>query len=239
MSNGKHLAKGSTQPMLPDDGKLRLYSMRFCPFAQRVHHVLAAKGIPHHVIYINLMEKPEWFFAINPLGKVPALEINSNEIIYESLIVADYLEEKFPQVSLYPKDPLKKAKDRILIERFSSVIAPMYKLFGGAESNALGELVNALDIFEAELRNRNTLYFGGNKPGMVDYMIWPWCERADMLRFLLGNKYELDVERFQKLLKWRDIMKEDEVVKAHYISPENHAKFIKSRSTGYDYDMLA
>jgi pyrimidodiazepine synthase/glutathione S-transferase len=236
MNNGKHFATGSTQPIIPDDGKLRLYSMRFCPFAQRIHHVLAAKGIPHHVIYIHLKYKPEWFPAINPLGKVPAVEINSNEIIYESMIVADYLEEKYPEISLYPKDPLQKAKDKILIERFSGVLTAMYKIYGGGESSVFEELVNALDVFETELRNRNTPYFAGKTPGLVDYMIWPWCERLDVLKILF--KYELDAKRFPKFIEWINAMKEDKVVKEHYITPEDHATFIQSIKTTYDCDLL-
>lgn len=34
----------------------------------------------------------------------------------------------------------------------------------------------------------------------VDYMIWPWCERADMLGFLIGDRYKLDDERFPNLV---------------------------------------
>nr|ACZ02430.1 glutathione S-transferase omega class [Drosophila melanogaster] len=65
MSNGRHLAKGSPMPDVPEDGILRLYSMRFCPFAQRVHLVLDAKQIPYHSIYINLTDKPEWLLEVS------------------------------------------------------------------------------------------------------------------------------------------------------------------------------
>lgn len=65
--------------------------MRFCPYAQRVHLVLEAKGIPYHTININLTEKPDWLFEANPLGKVPALELVNepgNPFLAESLIIA-------------------------------------------------------------------------------------------------------------------------------------------------------
>jgi pyrimidodiazepine synthase len=57
----------------------------------------------------------------NPLGKVPALETEAGDCIYESLIVADYLDEKYPQTPLHSTDSMQKAKDRILVERFASV----------------------------------------------------------------------------------------------------------------------
>lgn len=196
---------GSTKPNIPADGKLRLYSMKFCPFAQRAHLILNAKGIPHHVIYINLVDKPDWYFNMNPLGKVPALEVAPNTFIYESLIVCEFLDEKYPDVPILPKDPLARAHDKILVERFNAVISPMYKLYvspTGPEGahGALYEFVVALDTFEDELKKRGTPFFGGKKPGFVDYMIWPWCERAAMLEVLGGDKYVLDVERFKQLV---------------------------------------
>ena len=70
---------------------------------------------------INLVQKPEWYFVRNPLGKVPAIELDSGDAIYESLIISDYLDEIHPQPPLYNKNPLQKAKDRLLIETFSKV----------------------------------------------------------------------------------------------------------------------
>jgi pyrimidodiazepine synthase len=75
----------------------------------------------YDVVNINLQEKPEWYFLKNPLGKVPALETESGDCIYESLIIADYLDEIYPQTPLHSRDSMQKAKDRILIERFGSV----------------------------------------------------------------------------------------------------------------------
>lgn len=245
MSAGKHLSKGSTCPKLPDDGQLRLYSMRFCPFAHRVHLVLDAKKIPYHTIFINLTEKPEWLAEKNPLLKVPALELANepgNPVIIESLVVCEYLDEKYPQNRLLPKDPLKKAQDKILVERFGPVTGALHKvLLNGPENSpgALTDISQGLDIFEKELGDRKTIYFGGDKPGWIDYMIWPWCERAEMLKFLLGDKYEMDQERFKNLIKWREVMIEDAAVKGSYLDGETHAKFIKTRrTTTPDYDML-
>jgi glutathione S-transferase len=96
-------------------------------------------------------------------------------------------------------------------------------------------------VFETELKKRGTRFFGGSKPGFADYMIWPWCERTDAFAFILGDKYELDKVRYNKLLEWKDSMKQDAAVKATIISGENHFLFRKSyfRPEGPDYDMLA
>lgn len=195
---------GASMPALPKDGKIRLFSMRFCPFAQRVHLVLDAKDIPHHTIYVNLTEKPEFLFEHSPPGTVPAVQLpaEKNRSLYESLIIADYLDEKFPQRQLYPKCPYQRAADRILIKKFDTVIGAMYKVFVNAtpEPGAIIDIAVKLDAFEAELSSRGSKYFSGDLPGMVDYMIWPWCERADMLGYLIGDRYKLDDERFPKLV---------------------------------------
>lgn len=55
------------------------------------------------------------------LGKVPALELPSGKVLYESLIIAEYLDEEYPTRPLYDKQPVRKALDRILINRFDEV----------------------------------------------------------------------------------------------------------------------
>jgi glutathione S-transferase len=49
------------------------------------------------------------------------METESGDSIFESLIIADYLDEKYPQRPLHAKDPMQKAKDRIMVEQFSKV----------------------------------------------------------------------------------------------------------------------
>lgn len=75
----------------------------------------------YDVVNVNLTDKPEWLYEKSPMGKVPALELESGDCIYESMIIADYLDEKYAQRPLYPKDPLKKAKDKLLIDQFNKV----------------------------------------------------------------------------------------------------------------------
>lgn len=223
-----------------------------------------AKDIPHHTIYVNLTTKPGFLFDHSPPGTVPAVQLpaENNQSIHESLVIAEYLDAKFPQRQLYPKCPFAKALDQLLIKKFEGVISAMYKVFVSPtpEPGAIVEIAVRLDDFEAELKRRGTQYFHGDLPGMVDYMIWPWCERADMLGYLIGDRYKLDDERFPSLvsfvficqisktkaidcesfqMKWRELMKADKAVKQSFVSGEHHAKYMMSRREGMpDYDML-
>lgn len=175
--------------------------MRFCPFAQRVHLVLDAKQIPYHSIYINLTEKPDWLFDKNPQGKVPALELVREPgppVITESLLICEYLDEQYPLRPLYPRDPLKKVQEKLLIERFGPVLGAFFKASDGGE---LEPFWRGLDDYERELSRRGTPFFGGEQTGILDYMIWPWCERLELLKLQRGEDYNFDECRFPQLVR--------------------------------------
>lgn len=83
----------------------------------------------YDIVYINLTHKPDWLIEKSPLNKVPCIELEGGETLYESLIIADYLDDAYPHNKLYPNNPLAKAKDKLLIDRFNAVITTMYKVF--------------------------------------------------------------------------------------------------------------
>ncbi|KTF84316.1 hypothetical protein cypCar_00028413 [Cyprinus carpio] len=125
------------------NGLIRLYSMRFCPFAQRARLVLTAKGVKHEIININLKDKPDWFLAKNPSGTVPVLETSSGQVIYESPITCEYLEEVYPEKKLLPSDPFERAQQKMLLEHYSKVIPYFYKISMGKKR---GEDVSAAEV---------------------------------------------------------------------------------------------
>ena len=97
---------------------IKLYDFKSSPNCQRVKVVLAEKKLPYEIVPIDLTKKeqktPE-YLKLNPYGKVPVLTDDST-VLYESLVINEYLEEKYPTPSLMPKDPAKKAKARILVD---------------------------------------------------------------------------------------------------------------------------
>jgi glutathione S-transferase len=97
---------------------IKLYDFKSSPNCQRVKVVLAEKNLPYDIVPIDLTKKeqktPE-YLKMNPYGKVPVLTDDST-VLYESLIINEYLEEKYPNPALLPKDPAKKAKARILVD---------------------------------------------------------------------------------------------------------------------------
>jgi len=68
---------------------------------------------------VDLKNKPEDLVLRNPYGKVPVL-VDGDGVIYESAIIDEYLEEKFPQIRLMPADLLLRAKVRIWVDYMST-----------------------------------------------------------------------------------------------------------------------
>ena len=97
---------------------IKLYDFKSSPNCQRVKVVLAEKNLPYEIVPIDLTKKeqktPE-YLKMNPYGKVPVLTDDST-VLYESLVINEYLDEKYPNPPLMPKDLAKKAKARILVD---------------------------------------------------------------------------------------------------------------------------
>ncbi|XP_022092155.1 pyrimidodiazepine synthase-like isoform X2 [Acanthaster planci] len=177
--------------------------MKYCPFAQRSRLVLKIKGIDFEEINCNLTKKPEFLLERNPDGKVPVYEHNG-EVLIESTVICDYLDEIYPDPPLYPKDPLQKAKDKIVVAAYGSKVIPaFYKcLRSGAEDDE-ANLIAGLTLYDAELKKRGTPFFGGQQPSMVDYVTWPWNERLmvfdKLMNTLKAKLPDLDAY-FQRML---------------------------------------
>ncbi|GBP65917.1 Pyrimidodiazepine synthase [Eumeta japonica] len=75
--NTKHLKKGD--PLPPFAGKLRVYNMRYCPYAQRTVLALNAKRVDYEVVNINLVDKPEWLTTKSAFGMGEEEKTNGEE----------------------------------------------------------------------------------------------------------------------------------------------------------------
>jgi len=80
-----------------------------------VRIALSEKHIAWEPILVNLRadeHKTPRFLALNPYGKVPVL-VDEGAVIYESTVVNEYLEDRFPELALLPRDPLGRAEVRL------------------------------------------------------------------------------------------------------------------------------
>jgi len=150
---------------------IKLYDFKSSPNCQRVKIVLAEKNLPYEIVPIDLRaqeQKTPDYLKLNPYGKVPVLT-DDDTVLYESCIINEYLEEKYPNPPLMPKQPGKKAKARILVDYgMAHFDAPYQKLRmelmkDPKEQNqevvngAKNELKKLLQRFEAEIGDKQYL----------------------------------------------------------------------------------
>ena len=177
--NVPHLASGSQKPVLDPD-QVYIYNMRFCPYAERTMLVLLAKEVNFKVININLKKKPDWFTA-DTFGLVPVV-LYKGDIIPESLITSDLVDEFFPGESLTPADPVAKAKDRVVLEIFGKLSSGFYKTLLAKEDDlvhaAFKDVLTIKDKVAAEYKKRGTTFFCGGAPGEVQTLANPSIKLA-------------------------------------------------------------
>ena len=94
-----------------------LYSGTTCPFSQRCRFVLFEKGMDFDIRDVDLFNKPEDISVMNPYGQVPIL-VERDLILYESNIINEYIDERFPHPQLMPADPVQRARARLLLLNF-------------------------------------------------------------------------------------------------------------------------
>lgn len=83
-------------------------------------------------------------------------------------------------------------------------------------------------------------FFGGSEPGMVDYMIWPWAERAGVIDLEFGEKLPIPENKITHILKWCNNMKKLDAIEATLVSNERQYNLMQAYKSGnpVDYDSL-
>jgi maleylacetoacetate isomerase len=107
-----------------------LYSYFRSSAAYRARIALNLKGLTYDTVSIHLQKegglnkKPE-FRAINPHMRVPALKLDSGEVLIQSLAIIDYLDEIHPRPPLLPPDPIARANVRAIAQIIACDIHPL------------------------------------------------------------------------------------------------------------------
>lgn len=188
--------------------KLTLVSHVLCPYVQRAAIALDEKGVAFERIDIDLENKPDWFKAISPLGKVPLLKVDE-AVIFESAVIVEYLEETQPH-PLHPADPLRRAEHRAWMEFGSAILADIWGFYTAPDEAGLQAKARALTGKFARLEQHlgaqsyfTGPYFDGMHFSLVDTVFAPVFRYFDLFEQIgdfgiLGGK--------PKLAAWRDAL---------------------------------
>jgi glutathione S-transferase len=196
--------------------RLRLISFKLCPYVQRAAIVAAEKGIDFERVDIDLANKPDWFLAISPTGKVPVLEVIDEDdnvhILFESAVIAEYLDEISGE-RLLPADPLARARIRAWVEYASATLADIGKLYSAPDLAAFEAAVDALEArFQTVAAEIAGPFFEGERFGLADAAFAPVFRYLDVFERALDFGL---VERGPRIAAWsRELMARPSVIGA-------------------------
>jgi len=144
---------------------LRLFSTTYCPYAWCTRIVLHEKGIPFEVFEVDLKAKQEDFLRVSPTGKVPVLEDGETRV-WESMVINEYLEEKFRDPCLLGDTPEERAQVRTLIldlngTRSQPLARLAAMLYYGRERRDDERIQRQIDLWE-EFLDQVDHHFGRN-----------------------------------------------------------------------------
>jgi glutathione S-transferase len=177
---------------------LTLYDAPRCPYCARVRIVLAEKSVQYEPVEIDLTDRPAWLFEKNPPdARVPILE-EDGWVLPESSVIAEYLEEGYPDPRLLPLDLEERAAARLLVFRFDEFSRPYYAL-RRREADAEDAFAARLVWLDALLER--TPYLTGVEFGLADVAYVPWVIRA---RDTLG----ISLDRHEALSAWLERLAE-------------------------------
>ena len=161
---------------------MKLYDAARCPYCARVRIVLAEKGIEYETVEVDLRNRPDWIYELNPTGRVPVLD--DGFILPESDVIMAYLDERFPEPPLRPSDLAERALAHVIVRRFDDKLGGDYYAFRRGEPNALAEKLDALEVGQSLF---------------ADIAYVPWVIRArDMLGVALPERLATWLEQLQQ-----------------------------------------
>jgi glutathione S-transferase len=153
---------------------VKLYDAARCPFCARVRIALAEKGFDYETVEIDLGNRPDWIYELNPTGKVPVLD--DGFVLPESAVIMEYLDDRYPDKPLLPGDPRSRAEARKSVFRFDDLLGDDYYAYRRGDENALAERLEKLPVGDSVF---------------VDVAYAPWVIRArEMLGVTLPQRLE-------------------------------------------------
>lgn len=172
--------------------------------AYRVRIALSFKGLAYESVFVHLLREGgeqhrASFLAKNPLGQIPVLELTEGDteaVLTQSVAIIEYLEERFPEPPLLPKDLLARARARELAQLIQSGIQPFQNL---GTTDFLSEVAPELDkqrwfdrfigrglaILEERARTLSGRFLLGDQVSIADVLLVPQLYAARRLNVRL------------------------------------------------------
>jgi len=180
-------------------------------YSHRVRMVLAEKGVTVDIVDVDPSNKPEDLAEINPYNSVPTL-LDRDLVLYESTIIMEYLDERFPHPPLLPVYPVARAQSRLLIHRIE-------KDWSGRVDILMSGKGRETVIEKARKELRESIisvapvfgekpYFMSEEFTLVDCCVVPILWRLPVLDIKLPERTTKSMQRYMQMLFERPSFRE-------------------------------
>jgi glutathione S-transferase len=153
---------------------LELYHHGSSTCAAKVRFALGEKGLEWTGHYVDILRGEQFrpgFLAINPKGVVPVL-VDRGNVVTESTVICEYLEDAFPDPPLYPRAPLERARVRAWTKAVDEELHPACSAITYVVSHRHTILRNGAGSFEQFMQS------GGGEGAAARALKWQWIQQG-------------------------------------------------------------
>ena len=178
---------------------MTLFSRPTCIHSHRTRIVLAEKNINIEIVNVEGSDLPEDLMDLNPYHTVPTL-VDRELVLYDSRVIIEYLDERFPHPPLMPVDPVTRAQFRLALFRIETDWYQLAEEFDAENDRKLSakskkqlreSILASADLFAADK------YFLSEDFSLVDCSIAPILWRLPVYGIELGSQAE-PIEKYMR-----------------------------------------
>jgi RNA polymerase-associated protein len=178
---------------------MTLFSKPTCIHSHRTRLVLAEKNINMEIVNVDGPDLPEDLMDLNPYHTVPTL-VDRDLVLYDSRVIIEYLDERFPHPPLMPVDPVTRAQFRLALFRIETDWYQLAEQFDADGERKLASksrkllresILASVELFAAKQ------YFLSDEFSLVDCSIAPILWRLPIYGIDLGSQ-SAPIEAYMK-----------------------------------------
>ena len=193
---------------------MTLFTSPLCPYGHSVRIVITEKSIAADIEYIDINEPPEDLLELNPYGAMPTF-LDRDLVLYNSRIIMEYLDERFPHPPLHQMDPVARARARMLVHR---VDQDWYRLWEEIENSGEKKAARAKKMMRESLTAATPIFeakpfFMSDEYSLVDCCLGPLLWRLPSIGIELQKQSQALQDYADRLFKregFQESMNDDE-----------------------------
>ena len=192
-----------------------LFSGNTCIRSHQVRFVLREKGITTDIQNVDGKKVPEDLIALNPYASIPTLT-DRELVIYDSGVIIEYLDERYPHPPLMPVSPVDRAKVRlVLVSLEADIVSTAIELdaaLGSRNENSLRKKLKSMLNASLDLFSSNK-YFLNDELTVIDCVLAPILWRLEYFGISLGKEQKAITDYMERVFSretFQNSLSEDE-----------------------------